>query len=256
MSLVTWERREAAVTLYLNRPEKKNAVNGELLEELGDLCERFGKEPGIRVVLLRGAGGCFCAGADLARLGASDEASLRLFHDLREDVFSRIESLPCPTLAVIEGYALGTGLELALCADFRVASEGAFLGVPSSRLGIVESYHYLARLVRSVGLGRANYLVFTGERVPAREAQKIGLVEVVLPLDGWDEGVEELAGTLAGNAAVAMARSKRVLRECAADPWLRFVADPALPMVESIRNREMQEGTQAFLEKRPADFTP
>ncbi len=254
MSLVKWERRGSTVNLSLNRPEKKNAVNEELLDELQGFCERFEKEPGIRVILFRGEGRCFCAGADLAHLGDSDEASLRRFHDLREGVFSRIEALPCPTVAVIEGYALGTGLELALCADFRVASEQAFLGVPSSRLGIVESYHYLARLVRAIGLARANYLVLTGGRIPAAEAQKIGLVEVVLPQDALDEHVEGLVGTLAGNAAVSMARSKQVLKECAADPWLRSAADPALPMVESIRSAEMHEGTRAFLEKRKADF--
>ena len=256
MSLVTWERHGDAVTLGLDRPEKKNAVNEQLLEELRVLCEQVEKDRGIRVVLLRGEGGCFCAGADLARLGASDEASLRRFHDLREEVFSRIETFPCPTLAVIEGYALGTGLELALCADFRVASQRAFLGVPSSRLGIVESYHYLARLVRSVGLARANYLVLTGERVAAEEAHRVGLVEVVAAQEDLDERVAMLVGTLAGNAAASMGRSKQVLRECAADPWLRSVVDPALPMVESIGRSEMHEGTRAFLEKRKAEFTP
>jgi enoyl-CoA hydratase len=256
MKYVKCERNDRIVTLSLNRPEKRNAVHTEALEELGGLCEELRRDPDVRVVLLRGEGGCFCAGADLAQINASDEGALRRFHDARERTFSLIEAFPCPTVAVIEGYALGTGLEMALCTDFRVASEGAFLGIPSSRLGVVESYLYLNRLVRAVGLARANFLVFTGEKFRAEEARGIGLVERVFPDDILEERVLLLAEGLAGNAAQAIRGSKQVLRECAADPRLEGVDDPARPMIESMGGQEMQEGTRAFIEKRQAKFDP
>ncbi|MBN1615202.1 MAG: enoyl-CoA hydratase/isomerase family protein [Deltaproteobacteria bacterium] len=256
MSYVICERAERIATLCLNRPEKRNAVNTGMLEELGGLCEELRRETDVRVVLLRGAGGYFCAGADLSQIGASDEGALRRFHDVRECTFELIEAFPCPTVAVIEGYALGTGLEMALCADFRIASAGALLGVPSSRLGIVESYGYLNRLVKAVGPARANFLVFTGERLPAGEARLIGLVEKVFPDEVFEEGVRALVEGLVGNASRAIRGSKRVIRECAADPHLEGVADPARPMVDSLGGREMQEGTRAFIEKRRAKFDP
>ena len=137
-----------------------------------------------------------------------------------------------------------------------MASADAFLGVPSSRLGVVESYLYITRLVRAVGFARANFMVFTGERISAEEAYKIGLVERVFAREEMEERVRTLAVTLAGNAADAIRRSKRVLKECAEDPFLRTVADPARPMIESRAGEEMREGTRAFLEKRPAKFDP
>jgi len=256
MSYVNCRRHDRIVTLSLNRPEKRNAVNTEALEELGGLCEELRQDPDVRVVLLRGEGGCFCAGADLTQINASDEGGLRRFHDAREHTFSLLEAFPCPTVAVIEGFALGTGLEMALCTDFRLAAEEAFLGVPSSRLGVVESYGYLNRLVKAVGPARANFLVFTGERLSAGEARQIGLVERVFAGEALEEELRALADGLAGNAAQAIRGSKQVIRECAANPRLEGVDDPARPMIESLGGREMQEGTRAFIEKRRAKFDP
>lgn len=256
MNLVRSNRKERILELRLNRPEKKNAVNTAMLEELANLCERFRRDPEVRVVLLRGEGGSFCAGADLAEVSNSDAAALRQFHDTRERAFALIEDFACPTVAVIEGYALGTGLELALCADFRVASSEDLLGIPSSRLGVVESYLYITRLVRAVGLARANFMVFTGERLSAEEAQRIGLVERVIPRADIEDKIQALALALAGNAAGAISHSKRVLKECAEDPYLHSVSDPARPMIDSRAGEEMREGTQAFLEKREAKFDP
>ena len=252
MSLVLFQEDSNVVFLSLNRPEKKNAVNGELLGELETAVDRC--RDSAKAVILKGEGGCFCAGADIRDLSSFDETGLKRFHDLRERVFAKLEDLPCPLVAVIHGYALGTGLELALCADFRIASEEASLGIPSSKLGVAESYLYLDRLVRSVGLARAKYLVLTGERVGALEAREFGLVEKVYPEAELWERAKALGGELAHNAAFAMRLSKKILTECDRDPYVRNVEEPARPMIETMTKGEMREGTRAFVEKREAKF--
>ncbi|MEW6489296.1 MAG: enoyl-CoA hydratase/isomerase family protein [Thermodesulfobacteriota bacterium] len=254
MKLIRSAAEEGVLTLSLNRAEKKNAVNGELLVELESHLDRAAADASLRAVIVRGEGGCFCAGADLRELTNFSPEAMRAFHDLRERVLAKLEELPCPTFAAIEGFALGTGLELALSTDFRVAAEGAALGVPSSLLGIVESHHYLARLVRSAGLSRARFLVLTGQRIGAAEACAWGLVEKVFP-DGELPGrVAQLAQAIAGHAPASVRLSKRILGECDRDPYLREVADPGGAMAGAAGGAEMREGTAAFVEKRRARF--
>lgn len=254
MKLVRSEAEEGVLTLSLNRADKKNAVNGALLVELESCLDRAAADASLRAVIVRGEGGCFCAGADLRELTNFSPDAMRAFHDLRERVLAKLEELPCPTIAAIEGFALGTGLELALSTDFRVAAEGAALGVPSSLLGIVESHHYLARLVRSAGLSRARFLVLTGQRIMAAEACAWGLVEQVFPDPELPGRVAELARAIARHAPASVRLSKRILGECHRDPYLREVADPGGAMAGSAGGAEMREGTAAFVEKRRARF--
>ena len=250
MPLVKSLVEEEVLTISLNRVEKKNALNTRVLNEFEAVLDDIPSDRPPRAVVLRGEGRCFCAGADISELNAFDEPGMRSFHDLRERVYTKLESLPCPTMAVIEGFALGTGLELALSVDFRIAVESAFLGIPSSRLGVTESYLYLVRLVRTVGLSRARFLVFTGERVGALEAHGIGLVERVFPEAEFEAGRRSLVEILAQNDPSAMFLSKKVLEECARDPFLEHVEDPVWPMLESLGGQAMRERTRAFLDKK------
>jgi enoyl-CoA hydratase/carnithine racemase len=253
MELIRHQQQDGILTLTLNRPARKNAVSTELLTEFDAVLRHFETDGATNVVVVRGEGRCFCSGADINELGAFDAAAMRRYHDLREGVLARLEGFPCPTVAAVEGFALGTGLELALSADLRVASEDAFLGIPSSRLGIVESHLYMARLVRCVGPSRAALLVFGGERIDAREAQDFGLVERVYPATQFEESVQALAATIASHAPGPVRRSKTVLRTCARDPFLERVPDPGLPMVESAGTRELTAGTGAFANRREPD---
>lgn len=255
MSLVRSNLVGQVLTLSLNRAEKKNAVNVALLEELDGHLDRAAADESLRAVIVRGEGGCFCAGADLKALAGFSGDEMRAFHDLREQVLAKLEGLPCPTISAIDGFALGTGLELALSTDIRLAAEGAAVGIPSSALGIVESHLYLARLVRTAGLSRARYLVLTGERLSAAEAQAWGLVERVCPDAELPDRVRRMAEAIAGNAPSAVRASKRILRECDEDPYLRTVADPGAAMAGSAGGAEMSEGTAAFVQKRPARFS-
>ncbi|MBE0617778.1 MAG: enoyl-CoA hydratase/isomerase family protein [Proteobacteria bacterium] len=254
MPLVLHQLQDGVLSVSLNRPEKKNAVNVPLLEEFDAALARYETAVEARALVVRGCGGCFCAGADIRALNSFGPAQMRAFHDLRERVLSRIEAFPGPTMAVVEGFALGTGLELALSTDFRLAAEDALLGIPSSRLGVTESYPYIARLVRCVGLARTQFLVLTGERIGAAEARDIGLVERVASPGDLAAQADQLARTLAANAPNAMVRSKQIVRHCWEDPRLEGIDDPARPFVESAGGRELQEGTGAFLDKREARF--
>lgn len=254
MGLVLHHLDDGVLTLALNRPEKKNAVNVPLLEELDAALDQHETDPEARVLVVRGCGSCFCAGADIRAINRFGPEQMRAFHDLRERVLSRIEAFPGPTMAVVEGFALGTGLELALSTDFRLAAADALFGIPSSRLGVTESYLYTARLVRSAGLARTQFLILTGERIGAAEAREIGLVERVFPPDDLAEQANEVARTLASNAPNAMARAKHIVRHCWEDPRLERIDDPARPFVESAGGQELREGTGAFLDKREARF--
>ena len=173
---------------------------------------------------------------------------------MRERTFALLEMFPSPTMAVIERYALGTGLELALCCDFRIAAADAMLGVPSARLGIVESYEYISRLVRAVGPHRAKKMLLTGERLDAQAALAIGLIEEVVDSEALVVRAEVIVAAICSNSVYSMRESKQVVEICRQDPDLLRVGDKALPMIQSLQNPDFKEGVAAFLGKRQAKF--
>jgi enoyl-CoA hydratase len=250
MSLVLFERKEDALQVSLNRTSTLNAINSSVLQELEQGLKRHEFDPAIKSLMLFGQGGCFASGADIRELASLDEGGIRKFHELRERTFDLLEKYPCPTMAVIEKYALGTGLELALCCDFRIAAGDARLGVPSARLGLVESYEYFTRLVRSVGPSWAKKMVFTGDQVDAETALQIGLVEELAPPDQIFQRAEILLSKILKNSSPAIRQTKRVIADCGQDPNLFLVNDPAFPMVDSTKSEDFKEATRAFLEKR------
>lgn len=254
MALVIFEKRDSILWVSLNRPSALNAINSKLLEDLESGIKEHINDKTIKALLLYGQGGCFAAGADIKELAVLDEEGIRKFHRLREGTFSLLEHFPSPTLALIERYALGTGLELALCCDFRLAGEDAQLGVPSAKLGVVESFEYISRVVRAVGPYQAKKLILTGERIDAKTALIVGLVEEIKSPDGLFERAEALISDISKNSAYSMRQSKKIIDICTQDPNLHRVGDTALPMVESLKASDFKEGTKAFLEKRKANF--
>ena len=165
MGLIRLEKNDDLLKISLNRTSALNAINSGLLQEMEQGLKKYADDGTAKLVLVCGEGNCFASGADIRELSGLDEEGIRKFHQLRERTFLLLETFPVPTLALIEKYALGTGLELALCCDFRIAASDARLGVPSAKLGLVESYEYFARLVRTVGLSWAKKMVFSGEPV-------------------------------------------------------------------------------------------
>ena len=250
MPLVLVEREKEILRVSLNRTSALNAINSVVLQDLEQGLKRYEPDPTLRAVVLSGQGGCFASGADIRELSSLDEEGIRRFHELRERTFALVEKYPCPILAVIEKYALGTGLELALCCDFRIAAEDAKLGVPSARLGLVESYEYFTRLVRAVGPSWAKKMVFTGDPVDAATALRIGLVEELSPPDQIHQRAETLVSKILKNSSPAIRQTKKVIADCARDPNLSLVKHPVFPMVDSTRSPDFKEATRAFLEKR------
>jgi enoyl-CoA hydratase/carnithine racemase len=254
MALVAFEKKDFVLRVALNRVSALNAVNSSLLQELEAGLSAHAADPEIRVLMLSGRGGCFASGADIKELAGFDQDGIRNFHDLRERTFALLETFPSPTLAVIERYALGTGLELALCCDFRIAAADAMLGVPSAKLGIVESYEYVSRLVRAVGPHRAKKMLLTGEKVDAQTALANGLIEEVVASDALFVRADAIAAAICSNSVYSMRQSKQVVEICCRDPDLLRVGDKAAPMIRSLQNPDFKEGVAAFLGKRPAKF--
>lgn len=253
MGLVLWEKKGDTLRVFLNRASSLNAINSSVLQELEQALKEHEFDPALKGLVLSGQGGCFSSGADIRELTGLDEGGVRKFHELRERTLILLEKYPCPTLAVIEKYALGTGLELALSCDFRVASTDSRLGVPSARLGLVESYEYFTRLVRAVGPSWAKKMVFTGDPVDAQTAFKIGLVEDLSPPDQISGKTESLLSRISEFSLPAIRQTKRVIADCTADPHLFSIGDPALPMVTSTQSEEFKKTTRDFLRKRNSE---
>lgn len=258
MPRVVFEQNEGLLRVVLNRPDVRNAVSTSLLKSLKEGLTRYGGDESIKVLMLYGKAETFSAGADIGELSHLDESGIRKFHHLRESTFRLLERFPAPTMAVISGYALGTGLELSLCCDFRIADPGARLGIPSSGLGLVESYCYLTRLVQTVGLSRSRWMVYTGKALKAHEALAMGLVEEVAPDNGLMEHAERLWRSMAAKSSYALSRSKSVLNHCFRDPFLVTVEDAAMPLVSSLATDDCRGALAAFNKRstRPPDPNP
>jgi enoyl-CoA hydratase len=240
----------------VNRPDKMNALSTALVQELGDAFGRIEADPAIRGAILTGAGEkAFVAGADINELAVLSAVELQQYAARGQAVFRKLEKSRKPSVAAINGFALGGGLELAMCCTVRFASENAKVGQPEVKLGLIPGYGGTQRLPRLVGRGRALELLLTGDMMTAVEAQRIGLVNAVFPtipemLDysrGW------LARVMAGGPiAVALAmEAVDVGLDCGLDAGLQF---EAAAFGVSASSEDRREGTRAFLEKRKPAF--
>ncbi len=241
--------------ITLNRPDKLNALNGVVIAELGDAIGHVEGDPGVRGVILTGAGPkAFVAGADITEIadqGATDGKARAL---AGQQVFRRLERCGKPVIAAVNGFALGGGCELAMACHLRIASESAKFGQPEVKLGIGPGYGGTVRLPRLVGKGRALELLLTGQMIDAQEAWRIGLVNRVVPADRLLNEAEQLLRTILENGPLAV-------RACleAVDAGLEMSLDQAL-LLEANHfgllsgTGDMKEGTRAFLEKRKPVF--
>jgi enoyl-CoA hydratase len=217
--LVQYRVDEGLAWIEINRPDKLNALNGETLKQLRTIVETLSVDPSARVLLLTGAGErAFAAGADIAEMSDFDVDGIRAAMDSGKAAALALETAPKPVLAVVNGYALGGGCELALACDLILASEKAQFGLPELTLGIIPGWGGTQRLERRVGYGRARDMIFTGRRVPAAEALSWGLADRVYPHDTLRDEAAALARTLAAKDAAALAAAKLALRERAGLP--------------------------------------
>lgn len=204
---------DGIASLELNRPEVRNAINKELCDQLSRTLDAWAARDDVRVVLVSGAGGkAFAAGADISELQA--RTHVQAFLGWTQRMFQQLEDFPRPTIAAIDGYALGGGLELALACDLRVASRTAKIGMPEVSLGVYPSAGGTWRLPRLVGLGRAKELIYTGRIVDAQEAAGWGLFEALVESDAKAEALR-LAKQIAANAPLAVQVAKVALNAAA-----------------------------------------
>jgi enoyl-CoA hydratase len=236
--------------LLLHRPEKHNALSRELIEDIHRaLDELQAHEDTVRALIISGAGGkAFAAGADIAEL--AERTRNDAFLGINSRLFQRIEQLPMPTLAAIEGFCLGGGCELALACDLRIASKKSRFGQPEAGLGIVAGAGATFRLARLVGLGKARELLFTGRIITAEEAERIGLIEKLVEDGLAQEEAFSLARVIAQKAPLAIRLTKTLLnsygRNLAGENQLLAELSQAI-LFES---EDKLEGMRSFLEKR------
>lgn len=248
------ERDGPIATVIVNRPDKRNALNAAARAELLDALDTLRGDHGVRVVLFTGAGEkAFVAGADIQEFAQRTPLEQRAAMAGRR-VFDEIATFPKPTIAVINGLALGGGCELALACDFRIAADSARLGQPEINLGIIPGGGGTQRLPRLVGSGQAMRLVLTGDLIDAGEAQRIGLVEIVLPAAGLRSGALEIAQRVAAKSPVALQMAKAALRAAAEMPLAAGLTYETEMFLACFASEDKQEGIDAFFAKRAPEF--
>ena len=255
MSLVLVEKAERVAWVTLNRPDKLNALNNELLKELDQVFLALEEDAEVGVVVVTGSGEkAFVAGADIAELKDLDTATARVQALKGQEVFNRIERMPKPVIAAVNGFALGGGCELALACHVRLASENARFGLPEVSLGIIPGYGGTQRLPRLVGKGVALDLILSGEMVGAADALRMGLVSRVFPQADLKAAADKLAKTVLSRGPLALRSALNAVHEGLEMPLGRGLEFEATQFGLLAASADMKEGMGAFLEKRPAQF--
>ncbi|MBU3741786.1 MAG: enoyl-CoA hydratase [Candidatus Kapabacteria bacterium] len=256
MSTVLLERRGAYAVITLNRPDKLNALNGELLQTLADVLTDVGADTTIHAVVVTGAGQkAFAAGADIGELHQQDAFGGRLFAERGQRVFNMIERLGKPVIAAVNGFALGGGCELAMACHMRFASEQAQFGQPEINLGIIPGYGGTQRLPRLVGQAKALELILAGDRINAQEALQIGLVNRLYPHAEVLAQTEAFAASLAAKAPLALYACLEATQAASDTSELEGQYIEASVFGRTCGTSDFKEGTAAFLEKRQPVFS-
>lgn len=256
MSVVLTELSDRILTVTVNRPEKLNALDGEVIEGLRAAFHDAKTNAGVAAVLVTGSGPkAFVAGADISTFPALDARTARDYARRGQVVFDLLETMGKPSIAAINGFALGGGCELAMACTLRVASRTAKLGQPEINLGLIPGYGGTQRLARLVGKGRALEIVLTGDLVSAEEAHRIGLVNRVVEPDAVLAAARELATKLAAKAPLALRWALEAVHHGLEMPFEQAEAHEATLFGLCAATADMKEGVAAFLEKRAPRFT-
>ncbi len=256
--LVLLEVGESVGTLTLNRPDKLNAFFGSMRDEIGEALEEMAGREDVRVVVITGRGRAFCAGADVGYMadllerGAYDEANLLVTAGRR--VIRSIIEMPKPVIAALNGAAAGGGANMALACDLRIASDRAAIGQTFNRIGLAPDWGGSWLVPRLVGRARAAELFFLAEMVDAVEAERIGLVNRVVPHAELEDTVRDVAGRLAAKPALALALAKEALRRSLSADLDEMLDFEVRAQDEAFRSPDALEGTRAFMEKRAPNF--
>ncbi|WP_273123265.1 enoyl-CoA hydratase [Metabacillus sp. HB246100] len=242
---------EGIATFILNRPKAANSLSLELVKEFSEGLMMCRRNQEIRCIVLTGAGDrVFCAGADLKERASMNDQQVQETVATIGEAVSLVEKIPQPTIAAINGTALGGGMELILACDIRIASEHALFGLPETSLGIIPGAGGTQRLPRLIGSGRAKELIYTGKKITAHEAREYGLVEYVTHQNQVLEKAYEMASSISRNAPIAIRQAKRVINcgvEVALEDGLELEKEA---YHYTIPTDDRKEGLLAFKEKR------
>ena len=213
MDFILYEVKDAVAAITINRPKALNALNSQVLDELDATLDAIDLNT-VRAVILTGAGDkSFVAGADIGEMSTLTKAEGEAFGKKGNDVFRKLETLPIPVIAAVNGFALGGGCEISMSCDIRICSENAMFGQPEAGLGITPGFGGTQRLARTVGVGMAKQLIYTARNIKADEAYRIGLVNAIYPAEELIPAAEKLAATIAKNAPIAVRNCKKAIND-------------------------------------------
>jgi enoyl-CoA hydratase/carnithine racemase len=256
MSVVKIEDRGPVRHVLLNRPEKRNAINDEMVLELGQAFEQAAVEESVRIVVVRGEGPMFSSGMDVGSLRALSEepANLRPFRTACLRAWNVLEEMPKPTICGIHGGCIGGAMELALACDMRTMADDAVAGLVETRVGLLPDVGGCSRLPAVVGLGVAKEMIMTGRVFDAAEAYRVGFANRIAPPEELDEATQKLCDELLACAPLAVGLAKRVM-DSAAKPALAATLEQEVTSQQLLAESEdFAEGTRAFIDKRTPEF--
>lgn len=254
------EQKKQICVLALNRPEKKNSLSLELVEQLGATLQEMAEDDSVRAVILRGAGDkAFCSGFDIGALPtqAKGNADQRLASlDRVESLLQYLINFPYPTIAMLNGFAFGLGCELAVCCDIRIGAEDIRMGMPPAKLGLVYPWRGLQRFIQRVGLQSTKEMFFTGRTYSGSHLKTLGLVDYLVPRDQLEAFTFDMAREIADNAPLALKGIKRVINILLQTSRLdeASAAEAQAIFKTALTSQDLQEGQAAFLEKRKPHF--
>lgn len=249
MEFINYEVEGAVAVLTINRPKALNALNSAVLDEINEALDAVDTDT-VRALIITGAGEkSFVAGADIAEMSTLTKAEGEAFGKKGNDVFRKIETLPIPVIAAINGFALGGGCEISMACDIRICSENAVFGQPEVGLGITPGFGGTQRLARTIGVGMAKQLIYTGRNIKATEALRIGLVNAVYPLEELMGAAKKMASIIASNAPIAVRNCKKAIND-----GLQVDIDEALVIEEKLfgdcfESEDQKYGMAFFLDR-------
>ena len=248
------EKKDGVFVLTINRPKVLNALNKTVLTELEKAVDFVKNEPDTLGLVITGAGEkAFVAGADISEFKGKSSEEARRQSEWGQSIFKKIEDLPFPTIALINGFALGGGLELAMSCTFRYATPNAKVGQPEVKLGLIPGYAGTQRLTRLIGHSKALEICMTGRMVKAEEALKIGIVDRIVEENPLEEAVKAIKD-IQKNSPIAVYYCKKAIMEGKEMPFEKACALEANLFGLCFATEDAKEGVSAFLEKREPDF--
>lgn len=255
LKTILFDKKDGIGWARLNRPEKLNALSDQVFADLNTVLTACSDDDEIRVLVLTGSTTVFAAGADIGGMAEGSIGDACRLTDEAMRVSERLADLPKPTIAMISGYALGGGLELALCCDFRLGDETAMVGLPEINLGIIPGGGGTQRLPRLVGYSRAAELIMTGDLIPAAKACDIGILNRVVPAAELEEAVMKLASKLMAKSALALRAAKTAMRKGLNTSLKDGICIEQDVFCMLFGTNDQKEGMAAFLQKRKPKFT-